>query len=234
MDHDDIGALAADYEFFGEAADIMDMNVLKGHGIAALSGAGGALLTEAVFGMDTIAAWFDGDGTPENPPKPGYRALAQFVLGIAGARAIYHFEGREGGHPAAYGFAGQVAGSAAAGGAMMLYNQYAAPVVDEVTGGTDPAVAGLGRLRRRRNPGRRFYGLHGEEVTRANYLQTNGLAGETEVTPVAPYYDRYKVSVPAGSGRAVNGLGATEVHAGGDQPSWPEDEETPDVGTWIS
>lgn len=231
MDHEDIGSLAADYEFFGEAADLMDMNVLKGHGIAALSGAGGALLTEAVFGMDAVASFFEGDGTEANPPKPGYRALAQFLLGIAGARAIYHFEG-SGSHPAAYGFAGQVAGSAAAGGAMMVYNQYAAPVVEEVTGGETP-VSGFGRVRRRRNPGRRFYGLHGEEVTRANYLQTNGLNGETAVTPVAPYYDRYKVSVPAGSGMAVNGLGSTEATVDG-QPSWPQDEETPDVGTWIS
>ena len=88
-------------------------------------------------------------------------------------------------------------------------------------------------MRGRRNPGRRFYGLHGEEVTQANYLQTNGLNGETEVTQVAPYYDRYKVSVPAGTGRAVNGLGSTEASTDG-QPMWPSDEETPDVGTWIS
>lgn len=228
MDTDDIGALAADYEFFGEAAPLMDMKVLKGHGIAALSGMGGALLTEAIFGMGPIAAFFEGDGTAENPAKPGYRALAQFLLGIAGARAIYHFEGELGGHPAAYGFAGQVAGSAGAGGALMLYNQYAAPMVADATA----AVSGLGRVRGR-NPGRRFYGLHGEEVTRANYLQTNGLAGETAVTPVAPYYDRYKVSVPYGTSQAVNGLGATEVSPGGEQPPWPEEDESPDVGTWI-
>jgi hypothetical protein len=224
MDTDDIGALAADYEFFGESAPLMDMNVLKGHGIAALAGMGGALLTEAVFGMDAVESFFNGDGTPENPPKPGYRALAQFLFGIAGARAIYHFEGA-GSHPAAYGFVGQVSGSAAAGGAMMLYNQYAAPAM--ASGGTQ--TEGLGRMRRR--TGRRFYGLAGEEVTRANYLQTNGLAGETEVTPVAPYYDRYKVSVPMGTGQAVNGLGEGEADG---QPGWPADDETPDVGTWIS
>lgn len=222
MDHDDIGALAADYEFFGEAAPLMDMNVLKGHGIAALSGMGGALLTEAVFGMDAVDAYF--------ADKPGWRALAQFALGIAGGRAIYHFEG-PGSHAAAYGFVGQVAGSAGAGGAMMLYNQYAAPMVESTT---EAPVSGLGRMRRR-NPGRRFYGLAGEEVTRANYLQTNGLAGETAVTPVAPYYDRYKVSVPRGSGQAVNGLGSTEVTNGAEeQPSWPQDDESPEVGTWIS
>lgn len=228
MDHDDIGSLASDYEFFGEAAGIMDMSVIKGHGIAALAGAGGALLTEAIFGMDAVKGWFDGDGTPENLPKPGYRALAQFLIGIVGARAVYHFEG-PGGHPAAYGFAGQVAGSAAAGGAMMAWNTYGPS--DEAE--APAAVAGLGRIRRgRRNPGRRFYGLHGEEVTQANYLQTNGLS-ETDVTSVAPYYDRYKVSVPSGTSRAVNGLGATEASTDG-QSMWPEDEETPEVGTWIS
>jgi hypothetical protein len=87
-DYEDIGALAADYEFFGEAAPLMDMQVLKGHGIAALGGAGGALLTEAIFNMESVAAYFNGDGTTANPAKPGYRALAQFLLGIAGARAI--------------------------------------------------------------------------------------------------------------------------------------------------
>jgi hypothetical protein len=48
-------------------------------------------------------------------------------------------------------------------------------------------------------------GLSGEEVTRANYLQTNGLAG---------------------------GLG--EDASPDQQPAWPQDEETPEVGTWIS
>jgi len=222
-DHDDIGALAADYEFFGEGAGLMDMQVLKGHGIAALSGAGGALLTEAVFGMDSVRNFFEGDGTEANQAKPGFRALAQFILGIAGARAIYHFEG-PGGHPAAYGFAGQVAGSAAAGGAMMAYNQVAPEAAALVPAGGG-AVAGFGR-------GRRY-----------------GLNGETEVTRVQPYYDRYKVSVPRGTERAVdglhgeevtranylqtNGLGSTEASADG-QPAWPEDEEMSDVGTWIS
>lgn len=229
MDHEDIGALAADYEFFGEAADLMDMRVLKGHGIAAIGGMGGALLTEAVFGMDSVRNFFDGDGTAESPPKPGWRALAQLALGIVGGRVIYHFEG-PGSHPAAYGFVGQVAGSAGAGGAMMLYHQYAAPDAAETT--TETGVQGLGRYRRRRRAGGRFYGLN----------------GETEVTPVAPYYDRYKVSVPQGSGRAVqglhgeevtranylqtNGLGQTDASSDG-QPAWPMDEETPDVGTWI-
>jgi hypothetical protein len=223
MEMDDIGALAADYEFFGESADLMDMNVLKGHGIAALSGMGGAILTEAIFGMDTVARYFNGDGTPENPPKPGYRALAQFLLGIIGARVIYHFEG-PGSHPAAYGFAGQVAGSAAAGAAMMINERIADANTSEGSG-----TSGLGRSR---NPGRRFYGLNGEEVTRANYLQTNGLSGETAVTPVAPYYDRYKVSVPSGTGQAVNGFGGDGESDG--QPGWPEDDGMPDVGTWIS
>lgn len=114
----------------------------------------------------------------------------------------------------------------------MAWNAYGSP--DEAEADEAPAaVAGLGRMRRgrRRNPGRRFYGLHGEEVTQANYLQTNGL-GETNVTQVAPYYDRYKMSVPSGTGRAVNGLGATEAST--DESMWPEDEETPEVGTWIS
>jgi len=220
-----IGALAADYEFFGEAAPLMDMKVLKGHGIAALAGAGGALLTDALFNMDSVAAFFNGDGTTANPAKPGYRALAQLLLGIAGARAIYHFEG-PGGHPAAYGFAGQVAGSAAAGGAMMLYHQYG----PQPAAG-DGATHGLGYARRR---------------------PMHGLAGETEVVPVQPYYDRYKVSVPVGAGSAVMGLSGEEVTranylqtnglgqfgedaapAADDQPAWPQDEETPDVGTWI-
>lgn len=213
--YEDIGALAADYEFFGEAAPIMDMRVLKGHGIAALSGAGGALLTEAIFGMESAQTFF--------ADKPGYRALAQLLLGIGGARAVYHFEG-PGGHPAAYGFAGQVAGSAAAGGAMMLYHQYG-PAAEP----TAPPVEGLGRY-----PGRRRRNLRG--------------LNETEVVPVAPYYDRYKVSVPSGTGRAVQGLSGEEVtqanylqtngiHGLGEgedgQPGWPADEETPDVGTWI-
>lgn len=223
-DYEDIGALAADYEFFGEAAPLMDMQVLKGHGIAALGGAGGALLTEAIFNMDSVAAYFNGDGTTANPAKPGYRALAQLLLGIAGARAIYHFEGG-GGHPAAYGFAGQVAGSAAAGGAMMLYHQY----------GPQPSGSGT-------------HGLSGGR-RRAMY----GLSGETEVVPVQPYYDRYKVSVPGGTNQAVQGLSGEEVTranylqtnglgqfgedapaaAADPQPLWPQDEETPEVGTWI-
>lgn len=205
-DMEGIGALAADYEFFGEAAGIMDMRVLKGHAIAAASGMGGALLTEGVFGVDQVATFF--------ADKPGWRALAQFMLGVAGGRAIYHFESAPS-HPAAYGFVGQVSGSAAAGGAMMLYNQYMMPA-----GGTH----GL--------PGRRG-GIHGEEVTQANYLQTNGLGGETEVVPVAPYYDRYKVSVPRGTGQAVHGLSGEDASPAG-QPAWPEDEATPDVGTWIT
>jgi len=228
MDMEDIGSLAADYEFFGEAAPLMDMQVLKGHGIAALGGAGGALLTEAIFNMDSVAAYFNGDGTAAHPARPGYRALAQLLLGIAGARAIYHFEGG-GGHPAAYGFAGQVAGSAAAGGAMMLYHQYATPA------GAPAPVHGFSGGRR------------------AMY----GLSGETEVIPVQPYYDRYKTSVPGGSGQAVMGLSGEEVTranylqtnglgqfgedaapqatavAPDQQPLWPQDDETPDVGTWI-
>lgn len=208
---DSIGALAAEYEFFGEPAGLLDTRVLKGHGIAALGGAGGALLTEAIFGMESVSTYF--------ADKPGWRALAQFALGIAGARGIYHFESGESGHPAAYGFAGQVAGSAAAGGAMMLYHQYAAPAASSGT-------AGLGYGRRG------MYGLAGEEVTQANYLQTNGLSGETAVVPVQPYYDRYKVSVPMGTGAAVHGLGEEAASPAG-QPAWPEDEETPDVGTWI-
>ena len=99
----------------------------------------------------------------------------------------------------------------------MVYHQYAAPA----------AVAGLGYHRRR--------GMY-------------GLNGETEVVPVQPYYDRYKVSVPAGTGQAVQGLSGEEVTRanylqtnglGADvspdgQPLWPQDEETPEVGTWIS
>jgi hypothetical protein len=236
-DYASIDDLAADYDFFGEAQGLMDMEVLKGHGIAALGGAGGALVTDAIFGMESVQTYF--------ADKPGYAALARFLFGIAGGRAIYHFEGDEQhkGHPAAYGFVGQVAGSAAAGGAMMLYTQYGP--ADETAPETDTAVptetghAGLGRYSRRRGRGR-------------------GRLGSTGVEPVAPYYDRYKVSVPRGtnglSGEEVtrsnyfqvNGLGddgmpsgdadgydVNEDTRGQSQPGWPAENETPDVGSWI-
>jgi hypothetical protein len=195
----------------------MDMKILRGHGIAALAGAGGALLTQGFYGWEPVRTYF--------ADKPGYMALAQFLLGITLGRGIYHFEAA-GEHPAAYGFVGQVSGSAAAGGAMMLYNQYMPASAPESTA---PPVEGL---------------------------------GYTGVRQVAPYYDRYKVSVPRGTSRAVNGLGSggrgrslsgeevtqanyfqtnginglgedESVEADEGQPGWPADDASPDVGTWI-
>lgn len=122
----------------------------------------------------------------------------------------------------------------------MLYTQYWP--ADETAPTPDPdapptGTAGLGRYSRRRGRGR---------------------LGSTGVEPVAPYYDRYKVSVPRGTNglsgeevtRAnyfqVNGLGddgmpsgdadgydVNEDTRGQSQPGWPAENETPDVGSWI-
>jgi hypothetical protein len=213
-----IDELAEDYQFFGEQRPILDMQVLQGHGVAMLAGAGGALVNQAVFTQERVMTYF--------ADKPGMSLLAQIALGIAGGRAIYHFEGG-GEHPAAYGFVGATAGIAAAGGAMMLYNQYAAPAVIDAPVVTDaPVVAGM-----------------------------RGLA-YTGVRQVAPYYDRYKVSVPGGSRADLRGLsgevvtranymqthglrGLGEGNGNGngaapvDENGWPVENEEPEVGAWI-
>lgn len=217
-----IDELASDYEFFGEARPILDMQVLQGHGVAMLAGAGGALLNQSLFTQQKVMEYF--------ADKPGMGLLAQILVGIAGGRAIYHFEGG-GEHPAAYGFVGATAGIAAAGGAMMLWNQYGAPMVEpavEPTVTTEPGVTGI---------------------------------GYTGVRSVAPYYDRYKTSVPRGSradlrglprGRGLSGEVVTQANYlqthglaengdnGGngngapvDENGWPVENEEPEVGAWI-
>lgn len=203
-DYPSIDALAEDYEFFGEPAPLLDRKILMDHGVATLAGAGGVLLEQAIFNMETVQNFY--------ADKPGWAILSRLLLGIAGGRALYHFEG-PGSHAATYGLVGAIAGNAAANGAMMLYNQYAAPAQAAAAPAPEGTVQGI---------------------------------GYTGVRQVAPYYDRYKVSVPRIpsnlSGEVVtranyfqtNGIGEGEATAAADdQPGWPEMDETPDVGTWI-
>jgi hypothetical protein len=195
-----IDALADDYTFFPDLGAFLTPDMLMEHGVAAAAGAGGILIANNVF--DRVEFFAD---------KPGYRAAAELLLGIAGGRALYNYN-----KPAAFGLIGGVSGLALASLVQMGLDRAMAAVSEEAPA-APAATAGLRALaestgvvpvppyydRYKTSVPTSFRGLAQPMVTGANYFQTKGMAGLGE----------------------------------GSEPDDTENEndaDFPDVGTWLS
>ena len=195
-----IDALADDYTFFPDLGAFLTPDMLMEHGVAAAAGAGGILIANNVF--DRFEFFAD---------KPGYRAAAELLLGIAGGRALYNYN-----KPAAFGLIGGVSGLALASLVQMGLDRAMAAVSEEAPAAA-AATAGLRALaestgvvpvppyydRYKTSVPTSFRGLAQPMVTGANYFQTKGMAGLGE----------------------------------GSEPDDTENEndaDFPDVGTWLS
>jgi hypothetical protein len=195
-----IDALADDYTFFPDLGAFLTPDMLMEHGVAAAAGAGGILIANNVF--DRVEFFAD---------KPGYRAAAELLLGIAGGRALYNYN-----RPAAFGLIGGVSGLALASLVQMGLDRAMAAASEEAPAAA-AATAGLRALaestgvvpvppyydRYKTSVPTSFRGLAQPMVTGANYFQTKGMAGLGE----------------------------------GSEPDDTENEndaDFPDVGTWLS
>jgi len=197
-----IGALADDYTFFPDLGAFLTPDMLMEHGVAAAAGAGGILIANNVF--DRVEYFAD---------KPGYRAAAELLLGIAGGRALYNYN-----RPAAFGLIGGVSGLALASLVQMGLDRAMAPS-EEAAPAAAATPAGLRALaestgvvpvppyydRYKTSVPTSFRGLAQPMVTGANYFQTKGMAGLGQGSDAEP-----------------------------DDTENENDMDLPDVGTWLS
>lgn len=200
-----IDSLADDYTFFPDLGAFLTPDMLMEHGVAAAAGAGGILIANNVF--DRIEYFAD---------KPGYRAAAELLVGIAGGRALYNYN-----RPAAFGLIGGVSGLALASLVQMGLDRMAPAAESSAPPATTTAPAGLRALaestgvvpvppyydRYKTSVPTSFRGLAQPMVTGANYFQTKGMAG-------------------LGEGEGADALP--------DDTENVNDADFPDVGTWLS
>lgn len=200
-----IDSLADDYTFFPDLGAFLTPDMLMEHGVAAAAGAGGILIANNVF--DRIEYFAD---------KPGYRAAAELLVGIAGGRALYNYN-----RPAAFGLIGGVSGLALASLVQMGLDRMA-PAAEAPAAAAATTPAGLRALaestgvvpvppyydRYKTSVPTSFRGLAQPMVTGANYFQTRGMAGLGE--------------------------GEQGADALPDDTENMNDADLPDVGTWLS
>lgn len=209
-----IDSLADDYTFFPDLGAFLTPDMLMEHGVAAAAGAGGILITNNVF--DRIEYFAD---------KPGYRAAAELLVGIAGGRALYNYN-----RPAAFGLIGGVSGLALASLVQMGLDRMAPSTADAAAAAQQ---------------------MQADAAAATTPAGLRALAESTGVVPVPPYYDRYKTSVPTSfrglaqpmvtganyfqtKGMAGLGQGEQGSDAEPDDTENVNDADLPDIGTWLS